>query len=307
MIRRMLHISGGFVACVAITAAPIFAQTQPTTRTEGSAHTPQSAIDAGLAFLAGQQNADGSFQPAGTKLQTSALALLAYLSGGDIPDSGRYGDTVRRGAEFLLRQTPGDRYFGRVDGSRMRGQAIVTLALCEVYGVESDEQTRVRLHATVKDAVAFIIAAQSSKDGASGGWAADPGGSAVDSGVSLLCMIALRAARQIGLNVPQRNLDRGVEYLRQSTLSQNDSSPTSAPATPFPESVLYNLCRNGSDPDFFNSSSWKSASHDLLAAQITNGAWPAAETQSGPASTAETALHIFILSAQNQLLPVWMK
>ena len=105
MTRRMLHIFRGVFLCVACTASPIFAQTRPTTRTDVAAGTPHSAIDAGLAFLASQQNTDGSFQPAGTKLQTSALALLAYLSAGDMPDSGRYGDAVRRGAEFLLRQT----------------------------------------------------------------------------------------------------------------------------------------------------------------------------------------------------------
>jgi hypothetical protein len=277
-------------------AAPILAQTQPTTRTVATGDTSHSAIDAGLAFLASQQNADGSFQPGGTKLQTSALALLAYLSSGDMPDNGRYGDAVRRVTEFLLRQTPGDRYFGRVDGSRMRGQAIVTLALCEVYGVESDEQARVRLYATVKDAAAFIVAAQNSKDGASGGWAADPGGAAPDPVVSLWCMIALHAAKQIGLNVPQQNLDRGLEYLRQ----QRDSSSS-------PEAILSNLYHDDSGSDFFNSSAWESASHDLLAAQNTNGAWPAPDPQAGPGSSAETAMHIFILSAENQLLPVWMK
>src|SRR3954471_16659717 len=114
-----------------------------------------TSIDAGLAFLAKQQNADGSFQTGGQKLAASATALLAFLSSGQAPDNGRYGAAVRRATEFLLRQTPGDRYFGRVDVSRMYGQATVTLALCEAYGVEPDEQTRVRIRATLKDAIAL--------------------------------------------------------------------------------------------------------------------------------------------------------
>lgn len=296
MNRQIRHIVAAVFLSLTSAASPILAQTQPTTRVTPLVGTSRAAIDAGLAFLASQQNAEGSFQAAGTKLQTSGLGLLAYLSAGDMPDSGRYGDAVRRAAEFLLRQTPGDRYFGRVDGSRMRGQAIVTLALCEVYGVESDEPTRVRLHATVKDAVTFIIAAQNSKAGGSGGWAADPGGAAADPEVSIWCMIALRAAQQIGLNVPQQNLDRAAEYLR----AQNH--PVSVP-----ESTLYKLLFNGGEADFFNSATWKSASQDLRATQSANGAWPGAEAQAGQASAAETAVHVFLLAAEDQMLPVWMK
>jgi hypothetical protein len=305
MIRHLLHILAGAFVLLTLMASPILAQTRPTTRTNAPAGTARAAIDAGLAFLAGQQTAEGSFQRAGAKLQTSALTLLAYLSAGDTPDSGQYGDAVRRVEEFLLRQTPGDRYFGRADGSRMRGQAIVTLALCEVYGVESDEQTRVRLHATVKDAVAFIIASQNSRDGASGGWADDPGGAAADPAVSLWCMIALRAARQVGLTVPQQSIDRGLQYLRQNSLPNSSLSPTSAPSAPSPESILYNLYHNSSAPDFFSLPAWKSAAQALLATQTASGAWPGIDQP--PPSTAETAMNIFLLAAGDRLLPVWMK
>ena len=103
------------------------------------------AISAALAYLSNQQIADGSFEPHGQKLATTGLGLLAFVSTGNTSDGGRYAATVRRATEFLLRQTPGDRYFGAVDGSRMYGHAIVTLALCDAYGVEPDETIRARI------------------------------------------------------------------------------------------------------------------------------------------------------------------
>jgi len=80
-------------------------------------------------------------------LETAGLSLLAFLSSGNTADGGKYAATVRRATEFLLRQTPADRYFGGVDGSQMRGQAIVTLALAQAYGLSP---TRRRARASAR-------------------------------------------------------------------------------------------------------------------------------------------------------------
>jgi hypothetical protein len=153
-----------------------------------------AAAASGLAYLAKQQNADGSFEADGPRVASTGLCLLAFLSTGNTSDGGRYAPTVRRAIDSLLRQSPADHDFGRIDASHMRGHAIVTLALCQAYGVEPDEQTRARIRAVAKDATAVLVSTQ--RDGE---W----------------CLEALRAAQQINLHVSKENLDRGAAYLAQ--------------------------------------------------------------------------------------------
>src|SRR5262245_57994585 len=105
----------------------------------------ETAISSALAFLARQQADDGSFEAGGPRIAKTGIALLAYLSAGHTSEVGRYGLTVRRSIEYLLVVVPPDGYFGRIDGSRMYGQGIVTVALAEAYAVESDPQQRVRI------------------------------------------------------------------------------------------------------------------------------------------------------------------
>src|SRR5947208_1463936 len=118
----------------------------------------RDAIAAGLSYLAAHQNVDGSFEATDHKLSATGLSLLAFLSAGNTSDGGRFASNVRRATEFLIRQAPQDRDFGKLEGTGMSGQAIIILALCEAYGVEPEEATRTRLHAILKDAIAILIA-----------------------------------------------------------------------------------------------------------------------------------------------------
>lgn len=180
----------------------------------GADDTPtDTAAASGLTFLAKQQNADGSFEQ-DRRVAPTALSLLAFLATGNTSDGGRYAATVRRATDFLLRRAPEDH-----DLSHMRGKAIMTLALCQGYGVEPEEQTRAKIRAIAKDAVAVILSAQ--QDGA---WAEARGGKAVDPNTTRWCFNALRAAQQINLHVPQENIDRAATYLAQH-------SPSTSPST----------------------------------------------------------------------------
>ena len=122
------------------------------------------AVTAGLAYLASQQDSDGSFESSDHKLQTTGLSLIAFLSTGNTSDGGRYATNVRRATEFLIRQASSDDTFGRTDDSGADGQAIVTLALCEAYGVEPDESTRATLFSMIKGAVTVLVATKSDGD-----------------------------------------------------------------------------------------------------------------------------------------------
>jgi len=175
---------------------------------------PDAAIARGLSFLARQQNSDGSFDGGGPRVATTGLCLLAFLSAGHTPDIGRYGLNVRNAVDFLLNQNPENGYFGKIDGSRMYGQGIVTLALAEAYGVES-EARRKKIQPVLNAAVQLILTAQAVEkpEPFAGGWRYEP--QAVDSDLSLSGWnaMALRASQNVGMNVPKQPVDRAVEFV----------------------------------------------------------------------------------------------
>ncbi len=175
-----------------------------------------AAFSNGLDFLVTQQNADGSIGPTGgPRLATTGLSLLAFLAGGNTPDLGKYGSSVRAAIDFLIIQAQPDGYFGKVDGSRMYGQGIVTLALAEAYGVEDSEDGRQKIDAVLRKSAKLILDAQSIKkaDPYPGGWRYEP--QAVDSDISLCGWnaLALRACKGVGIAVPTEAVEKAVQFV----------------------------------------------------------------------------------------------
>jgi prenyltransferase beta subunit len=185
-----------------------------------------SAIDAGLAYLARSQNPDGSWTSnVGFKLNASyqitkqqgrhvgvtALALMSFLAGGHLPGTGQYGANVRRGLDFILNATRTDGFI-TYDGSRMYSHAFATLFLAEIYGMSDDEELRNRVREKLELAVKLIVECQNSQ----GAWRYVP--YAIDSDMSItVCQLqALRAARNVGIRVPQDTIDRAIDYVRRS-------------------------------------------------------------------------------------------
>jgi hypothetical protein len=178
----------------------------------------RDAIALGLAFLSRQQNSEGAFDVGGApKLAMTGLALMAFLADGHTPDDGRYGQTVRRALDYLIRSAPEDGYFGAVDGSRMYGHGIVTLALGEACGVDPDESSRAATRAILGRAVARILKAQDMPKEPihAGGWRYDPEAGDSDLSLSGWNILALRAAGNAGIVIPQEHFVRARGYVLQ--------------------------------------------------------------------------------------------
>ena len=187
----------------------------------------EGPISRGLTYLARQQLPDGSIQNrepdrpdgaprfTGPKVALTGLSLLAFLAAGHTPDHGKHGLVVRNALEYLVKACPDDGYYGGVDGSRMYGHAIATLALAEAYGTETDAKQRKRVRAALEKAVKVLLAAQNvTKDGVHrGGWRYEPSSTDGDLSVTAWCAIALRAARDAGVEVPRDSTDRAAEYV----------------------------------------------------------------------------------------------
>lgn len=175
----------------------------------------EQAVERGLTFLSKQQEGDGAIAGGGPRVAVTSLALMGYLAAGHVPDLGRHGAAVRAATDYLIAVAPADGYFGKVDGSRMYGHGITALALAEVAGVEPDPVKRRKILSTLSAAVRVILEAQdvNKNAGDRGGWRYEPG--SVDSDLSLSGWnaLALRAAQNVGVQVPKDRVQRAVEYV----------------------------------------------------------------------------------------------
>ncbi|MHC4262408.1 MAG: prenyltransferase/squalene oxidase repeat-containing protein [Planctomycetota bacterium] len=193
--------------------------------------TPQQvqSVEAGLAWLATQQNADGSWTgKVGYKLNNgyrytdeaghvgvTSLSLMAFLAGGHLPGRGVYGEVVERGLGWILdtASKQGDGYVTS-GGTRMYSHAFATLFLAEIYGMTHREDVR----AVLQRAVDFIVHAQNDE----GGWRYEPFAPQSDMSIVVCQVLALRAARNIGIRVPRATIDRAAQYIVDSAITESD-------------------------------------------------------------------------------------
>lgn len=201
-----------------IIANPIVAQTtHPATQPEDIDEALDRQIQAGLEFLARQQSVEGYIAGDGPRVALTGLSVMAFLADGHAPDVGPHGFTVRQAVDWLIEQVPADGYIGNVDGSRMYGQGIVTLALAEAYGVETDATRRARIRDAITRALMVILAAQQvAKDPVhAGGWRYEVSSADSDLSLSGWNSLVLRACRNIGFPVPDEAVGGASQYVLQ--------------------------------------------------------------------------------------------
>lgn len=220
-----------------------------------------AAIDRGLAFLQKQQKADGSFDAAGPANATAGLAILAFLASGHTPDVGKYGLVVRSAVDWLLKQNPEGGDYGR-DGGLMLSHCLVTVALAEVYGTETDDFQRTRVRLTLAHALNVILAAQDVKKDRNsvGGWHNQPQSSESDLLTTAWCLLAMRACQNAGLIVPKQRFDRALPFVlrcyrtEQSGFAYTPSDEPSAAMSAAALLCLYIL--NEPDRDEASAALW---------------------------------------------------
>ncbi len=168
----------------------------------------QTACERALRWLASKQNPDGSWSD-GAYVHNTAItsfALLAFISQGHLPNQGLYGPEVAKGARFLLASSrPQDGYLVGARGGNMYCHAMATLALAELYGSTGDDAIR----PVLKKAVELIVRCQN----AQGGWRYNPVPADADISVTIMTVMALRAAKNGGLHVPDNTMKKAIDYI----------------------------------------------------------------------------------------------
>lgn len=185
----------------------------------------EEAIELGLAYLAEQQNENGSWSLQGhgeavlmrSDTAATGLCLLAFQGAGYTHKEHQYADTVARGIDFLVRtqRTNGDLYQRENQISDrnawLYSHGIAALALCEAYGMTRDPELR----GPAQKSLDFIGLSQDPQDG---GWRYQPRRGS-DTSVTGWMMMALKSGELSGLEVPEgtyRGIRRWLQLAQES-------------------------------------------------------------------------------------------
>jgi hypothetical protein len=179
----------------------------------------EDAVLEGLRWLARNQNKRGFWSLRGpfrdgctsneNMEAATAMALLAFQGRGHThqsPPDDPFGENVKRGWRWLLKQQHSDGHFysSTAGDGRLYTHAMCTIALCELYGMTRDSEFR----RPAQKAIDYCVEIQTKE----GGWRYDPG-RGNDLSVTGWFAMALQSARMAGLEVPSPTLDRLSKYL----------------------------------------------------------------------------------------------
>ncbi|KPL01728.1 MAG: hypothetical protein AMK75_04070, partial [Planctomycetes bacterium SM23_65] len=167
------------------------------------------ATDKGLEYLARMQNPDGSWDGAsrGKNGGIASMAVLAFMSKGHTPGEGRYGDIINKGIDYVL--STYDRKTGFIGAARMYSHGASTLMLAQAVGMTSGEREQ-KIRVALEGAVKLILKAQKIRrrsPAQQGGWRYQPTSTDSDMSVTGWQLLALRAAKNAGGDVPIAAID----------------------------------------------------------------------------------------------------
>jgi hypothetical protein len=90
----------------------------------------------------------------------------------------------------------------------MYGHGFATLFIAEVYGMTQRQEIREKLRLAIR----LIVNTQNDQ----GGWRYQPVPRDADLSVTICQVMALRAARNAGIKVPKKTIDKAIEYTKKS-------------------------------------------------------------------------------------------
>lgn len=179
------------------------------------------AVSRGIDFLIRNQKPNGSIYDRQNNIAMTSLAIMAMASIGEVPSSvDRRGQVMANAIDYVLHpsnQNPVG-YYGFRYGSRMYGHGIVTLMLTEMLGMGISMDQNRRIHESLELAIGLILASQkvNKEKRLRGGWRYAPDSRDSDLSITVWQVMALRSAKNDGMDVPSEAIDAAVNYLKNS-------------------------------------------------------------------------------------------
>jgi hypothetical protein len=190
----------------------------------------EQAVDASIAralnFLATQQQDDGSWRTEawGESTAITALAVMSFLAAGHVPNEGPYGERIRKAVMWVvdLQEANGMLVnLARTHGP-MYSHGICTLMLAEVAGMMGEADAP-KVRRALERAIRLILESQQyeKNDRHAGGWRYQVDSRDSDLSVTGWQVMALRAAKDIGCDVPANSIDYAIQYVKNCSVRGN--------------------------------------------------------------------------------------
>lgn len=188
----------------------------------------------GLKYLAGSQTTAGNWNDGyGNQPGVVGLAMMAMLGSGEDPMHGPYAVNIERCIAFITKNQDTDSGF---IGTSMYNHGFATLALAEVYGIVDNPKVAPALESAVK----LILSAQ--KNNPQGAWRYSPDANDADSTVAGCQIVALYAARNAGIPVPEAALQKALKYMDRCRSSEGSYGYVSGSGGRLTLSAIGSLC-----------------------------------------------------------------
>lgn len=185
-----------------------------------------AAIVHALDYLAKQQQESGAWRIGSYRESTAgtSLSIMAFMAAGHVPGEGPYGGQLKRGINWVIDQQASN---GMLVGRKkshgpMYSHGISTLMLAEVVGMVDASQSDLCRRALEK-AIKLILSAQevSKSRQNHGGWRYQATSADSDLSVTGWQLLALRAAKDNGCDVPAENIEDAVNYVKRCAVRNN--------------------------------------------------------------------------------------
>jgi len=176
----------------------------------------EESIGRALSFLKTMQGKDGAWQIASGKSHAvTALSVMAFLAAGHVPGEGPYGPVVDKGIRWVLDHQTAEGLFSS-DGHDMYNHGICTLMVAGAAGM-TDAKTASLVKPKLEKAVQLILKAQilDKDNGFRGGWRYNVQSADADISVSGWQIMALRAAKNLGCDVPAERIALAMDFVKK--------------------------------------------------------------------------------------------
>lgn len=187
--------------------------------------TPQSeaAVARGLEWLARNQGPEGNWES--NDLGLVGVGALAFLSAGHTPGRGKYGSTVQKALDYMLKNAkPSGLLNISVAQRDMYNHGLSAFVLGQAHGMTDDP----RISPVLDRALKLITYTQC----ADGGWGyqANRGPAGHDLSLAVMQAKALRSAVDSGLEVPPEVIQLAIRDVREHYHSKGNSQNPDDPA-----------------------------------------------------------------------------
>ena len=183
-----------------------------------------TAVVKSLGFLAKEQLPSGAWKvdTFGESTASTSLAVMSFLAAGHVPGEGPYGRQLERGIRWVVQhQKPNGMIVHKKSHGPFYSHGISTLMLAEAVGMLK-EPLAGECRKALQNGIRLILQAQNvpKPETHAGGWRYQPSSRDSDLSVSGWQLLALRAAKNVGCDVPAENIDQAVAYIKKCSVGE---------------------------------------------------------------------------------------